>query len=348
VSVAIVFLTAAILARLTCSPAARLARRGGLVATPRRERAGSGHVPLLGGAAVLAGLAGGLIVSALLPHAGFGHAAAWWPPLGLAVGFAAIGGADDRRGLDPSLRLLLEILVAVLALRLACALPGNACPFGGLPILLGALVVTAAANAFNLTDNADGLATGTGALTLLGLAAWAVPGEPRALSVAAAGGLAGFWLVNRPPARLYLGDLGSLAIGGLIGWGLWQRWQSPALGFSSLAIVLAGVLVLGYTLFDPAYAVLRRLARRKAPWIGGVDHPSHDLAALFPGPVGALPFLLVAQALSVAAGTAIGAGRLSSGWAVVGVPIWGGALLAARLGARRRSRAGISPAPPGY
>lgn len=346
-SAAVAFFLAAILSRLACSPLARLAERGGIVAAPRRERAGSGRVPLLGGVAVLAGLAGGLAGYAVLPHVGLRHPAVWALPIGLAAGFALIGGLDDRRGLDPSLRLLLELFVASVALRLACALPGIACPFGGLPILAGALVVTAAANAFNLTDNADGLAAGTGALTLLGLAAWPVPGEPPAFSFAAAGGLAGFWLVNRPPARMYMGDLGSLAIGGLIGLGLWQRWQAPLPGPSSLAIALAGALTLGYTLFDPAYAVLRRLVRRRAPWIGGVDHPSHDLAALVPGWSRALPIVLLAQALSVAIGVAIGIGRLPPAAAIAGVPLWGGLLAAARIGARRRARAGIRPAPPG-
>jgi UDP-GlcNAc:undecaprenyl-phosphate GlcNAc-1-phosphate transferase len=340
VSAAIGFLVAAILARLACSPVARLARRWGIVSAPSRERAGSGRVPLMGGVAVLAGLAGGLVASVPV-------ASACLLPIGLAAGFAAIGGIDDRRGLDPALRLLLEILVASIALRLACAAPGIACPFGGLPILAGALVVTAAANAFNLTDNADGLAAGTGALTLLGLALWPVPGEPRALGIAAAGGLAGFWMANRPPARIYLGDLGTLAIGGLIGLGLWQRWQVPAPGRSALAIVLAGALILGYTLFDPVYAVLRRLARRRAPWIGGVDHPSHDLSAFFPGWGRALPAVLVAQALSVAAGVAIGTGRASPAAALVGVPVWGGILAAGRVGARRRSRAGDDRAPAG-
>jgi UDP-GlcNAc:undecaprenyl-phosphate GlcNAc-1-phosphate transferase len=343
VSAAILFLIAAILARLACSPVAHLARRWGIVSAPSRDRAGSGRVPLLGGVAVLAGLAGGWVASVLLADTGMRQPGGWWLPIGLAVGFGAIGGVDDRRGLDPALRLLLEIFGASIALRLACAAPGIACPFGGLPILGGALVVTAAANAFNLTDNADGLAAGTGALTLLGLACWPVPGEPRALGIAAAGGLAGFWMVNRPPARIYLGDLGSLAIGGLMGLGLWQRWMFPPPGRSSLAIVLAGALILGYTLFDPAYAVLRRLARRRAPWIGGVDHPSHDLAALFPGWGRALAILLLAQALSVAAGLAIAVAGAPPVVALVGIAIWVGIFVAARAGARRRSRAGIGP-----
>lgn len=346
-SAAIPFLIATILARLACSPVARLARRWGIVSAPSRDRAGSGRVPLLGGVAVLAGLAGGLIVSVLLAGTGVQPPGGWRLPIGLAAGFAAIGGIDDRRGLDPGLRLLLEIFVASIALRLACAAPGIACPFGGLPILGGALVVTAAANAFNLTDNADGLAAGTGALTLLGLACWPALGEPGALGFAAAGGLAGFWLANRPPARIYLGDLGSLAIGGLIGLGLWQRWLIPHPGRPSLAIVLAGALTLGYTLFDPAYAVLRRLARRRAPWIGGVDHPSHDLAALFSDRGRALAIILPAQAVSVAAGLAIAVAGAPPAVALAAIAIWAGVFVAARAGARRRSRAGIGAVPTG-
>jgi UDP-GlcNAc:undecaprenyl-phosphate GlcNAc-1-phosphate transferase len=343
---ALVFVSAALLALLAGVPAARLARRWGLVSAPNPERAGPGGIPLLGGPAVLAGLAGGLGVAALLGGSDLRHPAYWLLPVGLAVGFGVIGGIDDRRGLDPVLRLLLETLVASIVLRLGCVMTGGACPLGGLSVLVGALVVTAAANAFNLADNADGLAAGVGTITLVGLAFWPTPGDPAALWFAAAGATGGLWLFNRPPARIYLGDFGSLAVGGMIGYGLWQRWLAPPPGRSLLTTMLALALLLGYTLFDPAYAVLRRLLAHRAPWVGGVDHPSHDLAARLPSWNWGLAGVLLAQGISVAVGTAIGSAGAPIAVAFAAMLVWAGLFAIAHVGARSRTRAGIQ-SPPG-
>jgi UDP-GlcNAc:undecaprenyl-phosphate/decaprenyl-phosphate GlcNAc-1-phosphate transferase len=335
----LLFASAAILTVLASFPAARLARARGMVSAPGTGRAGPGGVPLLGGLAVVAGLLGAALLAVVLGMPGARPLAAWAPALALLAGFALIGAVDDRRGLDPFTRLLGEILVAAVALRLACMLVGGPCARGPFTILLGALALTAAANAYNLTDNADGVAAGTGLLTLLALALMQVPGVPGALWPAAAGALFGFLLLNRPPARIYLGDLGSLAAGGLIGLGLWQRWiAAPAP--SPLREALALLLALGYTAFDPVYAVARRALAGRAPWVGGCDHPSHDLAALTRSRPAALSCILLAHAISVAGALALARGR------PLGPPIaaaaigWTALFAAARIGARRRAGTG--------
>jgi UDP-GlcNAc:undecaprenyl-phosphate GlcNAc-1-phosphate transferase len=326
-------LAAAAISRLACAPAAALARRWGMLSAPSAQRAGTGRVPLLGGLAVVAGLIGGLAAATAL---GAPAAAAWLPPVALLAAYGLIGGLDDRRGLDPATRLLLEIFAATLALRLGCLLGGDACALRGLSLLAGALAITAAANAVNLTDNADGLASGAGALTLAGLALWPAPGGAGAVWPSAAGALLGLWLVNRPPARIYLGDLGALAVGGVIGYGVWQRWLVAPPGPAGAGEAGGLILLLGYTVFDPTYAVLRRLRARRAPWVGGVDHPSHDLAALLPGRGRALAVLLAAHAVSVAAGLALARGRAPAAAVAAGLAAWTVVLTLARIGARRR------------
>ena len=85
------------------------------------------------------------------------------------------------------------------------------------------LVIVATANAVNITDGLDGLATGSALAAVLAIGvitACCVTGPQRELIVVAgalAGGLIGFWPWNRHPARVFMGNTGSLAVGGLLG-----------------------------------------------------------------------------------------------------------------------------------
>jgi UDP-N-acetylmuramyl pentapeptide phosphotransferase/UDP-N-acetylglucosamine-1-phosphate transferase len=203
-----------------------LALRRGWVSRAVAQRAGPGGIPVAGGLAILLAMAAGCLGSALLgavPCGGGAHLAG----IGvLLAGFALVGLGDDCRSLSPWGRLAAEALLAATAAALLSAgMPAGAGdPAGasggragwGHPVFLAAAMV-AGANAFNLVDNSDGLAAGMGALSFAGLAWMGV--EPLLFGSAAAA-LAGFWLLNRPPARLYLGDHGTLPLGGLLGLGL--------------------------------------------------------------------------------------------------------------------------------
>ncbi len=97
-------------------------------------------------------------------------------------------------------------------------------PLGiSLPIGLGflglaAFVVAAQSNAVNLTDGMDGLAAGTCAIALLSMAVIVAPQDPSLMVVAAcmSGGCMGFLGHNHNPARVFMGDTGSLALGGML------------------------------------------------------------------------------------------------------------------------------------
>ena len=155
--------------------------------------------------------------------------------------FMAIGAIDDWRsltrqtntGLTPRGKLLLQAGLAVLFLAWAAAggwLGGGAAgdvslPFGwilplGLLIWpLGLFVFLAESNATNLTDGLDGLAAGCGAIVFTGLGLQLMlrgnDGDPAlaAFCVAMAGCWLGFLSQNRHPARVFMGDTGSLAMG---------------------------------------------------------------------------------------------------------------------------------------
>ena len=159
-------------------------------------------------------------------------------PIGLVtLAFMVIGGIDDWRsltkrhntGLTPKGKLLLQALAAGLfllwaglhgAIPTAIALPwGWLLPIGLLIWPLGLFVFLAESNATNLTDGLDGLAAGVGAIVLVGLSLQLMlrgnGGDPAlaGYGAALAGAWLGFLLHNRHPARVFMGDTGSLAMG---------------------------------------------------------------------------------------------------------------------------------------
>src|ERR1700712_2691769 len=176
-----------------------------------------------------------------------------WACLAVTLGFGAIGFMDDydkvkkgsHKGVSGRVRLLLEFIVAGIAAYIIVSqistnlyipfLSGRAIPLGPLYYVFAAVVMVGAGNAVNLTDGLDGLATmpviiaaGTFAIIayLAGRVDYAhyvgIPHVPRAgeLAILCAGimgaGLAFLWF-NAPPAAVFMGDTGSLALGGALG-----------------------------------------------------------------------------------------------------------------------------------
>src|SRR5258708_23637105 len=139
-------------------------------------------------------------------------------------------------------------------------------------------------NAINLLDNMDGLAAGVSAIAALALAA-IFPGELGPLVyvlVAVGGALLGFLVWNRHPARIFMGNCGSLAVGGIL-----AACATLAVTRSGSEVAAATAAGLGLILpiFDTTFViVLRRLAGRGTTR-GNIDHTSHRLvSAGFSGP----------------------------------------------------------------
>ena len=155
--------------------------------------------------------------------------------LTLAYGF--IGWIDDwqvlqrrsNKGISPRMKLALQIgfSIAFCAWAMASqpaevtnlALPfGILLPLGILFWPLAGFTMVAESNATNLTDGVDGLMGGTGAIALLGLGGLIAPNYPELMVFCAAmsGACVGFLTHNRNPARVFMGDTGSLALGGAL------------------------------------------------------------------------------------------------------------------------------------
>jgi phospho-N-acetylmuramoyl-pentapeptide-transferase len=156
----------------------------------------------------------------------------------LTLAYGAIGWLDDwqvlrlrsNKGISPKTKLFLQIILAVLfclwmlttqpATITTVALPlGMALPLGLLFWPLAGFVLVAESNATNLTDGLDGLMGGTGAIAFWGFAAVTAPTHPDLMVFCAAmsGACLGFLLHNRNPAKVFMGDTGSLALGAALG-----------------------------------------------------------------------------------------------------------------------------------
>lgn len=155
----------------------------------------------------------------------------------LTLAYGWIGWLDDwqilrrksNKGISPRMKLMLQIGFGVLfCLWLAWSQPATittiALPFGfvlPLGILFWAVatfVLVAESNATNLTDGLDGLAGGTTAIALLGLGAITSSANPELMVFCAcmSGSCLGFLAHNRNPAKVFMGDTGSLALGGAL------------------------------------------------------------------------------------------------------------------------------------
>ena len=220
-------------------------------------------VPRTGGIAVM------LAVLVSVPFAGTSALL----PLGLAVALGVVSFVDDLRGVPTPLRLGLHLLAAV-------ALVAAEVRAHWLELVVLALAVAWITNLFNFMDGSDGLA---GGMALIGFSVYALAadaaGHPAlvAASVALAGAAAAFLALNFHPARIFLGDVGSIPLGflaaafGLVGWrdGAWPLWFP--------------LLVFGVFIGDATLTLLKRLARGERVWRAHREHYYQRLVQLGAG-----------------------------------------------------------------
>jgi len=210
-------------------------------------------VPRTGGIAVLAAAGASLA---------FG-AAALWPALALALCLAAISFIDDLYGMPALARFAVHLAAAAVLVWYVLS------PMNAVAMLAIVLAVGWITNLYNFMDGSDGLA---GGMAVIGFGAYALAaalageGATCAAALAIAAGAAGFLCHNFPPARIFLGDVGSIPLGflagalGVIGWrnDLWPLWFP--------------LLVFGPFIGDATVTLLKRLAGRQRVWEAHRDH----------------------------------------------------------------------------
>jgi UDP-GlcNAc:undecaprenyl-phosphate GlcNAc-1-phosphate transferase len=258
-------------AALAITPvAARVARRYDIQDRPAPNKFHQRPTPYLGGAAVLLGLLVGPTV-----------VGGWQGQLvavaGGAVAMFALGLVDDVRTVRPGTKVAVQA-AAALGLWVAGVRGGL---FGNLADLPFTIVwVVAVTNALNLLDNMDGVLSGVAAISAFAFFAIAAAEGHylvASLALAVAASSLGFLRYNFPPARIFLGDAGSLTLGFLLAAiGL----KLDLVGPSGLARCAIPVLILGVPLFDTGLVVIARVLGRRPILLGSLDHTSHRLAAL--------------------------------------------------------------------
>jgi UDP-GlcNAc:undecaprenyl-phosphate/decaprenyl-phosphate GlcNAc-1-phosphate transferase len=262
------FAVAAGLVQLTVPIAIRLAVATGFLDHPVGYKQHGRSTPYLGGLAVMA---------AVVPVAlALGGGSDVLIIATCAVALCAVGAIDDKAHLGPGVRVLAEFAAAFALWRsdLGWLLwDGNV-----LDLALTTLWVVGLVNAFNLMDNIDGAAGTVGAVSAAGVGLLAATqGETAiaAMSFALAGACTGFLRFNLArPAKVFLGDGGSMPIGFVVAAGL---TAIPATDGFGTAAVFAVVPLVGLVVLDTTLVVFSRLRRGAGLFTGGRDHLTHRL-----------------------------------------------------------------------
>lgn len=194
----------------------------------------------------------------------------------------ALGLIDDYRGVSPRVKLLVQGAAAGLLVWSGT----TATVFMQAPWIGGAITIiwiVAVTNAFNLLDNMDGLSAGVAAVSGALLLVVALQGEQiflAAFLVIFIGALLGFLPYNFPPARLFMGDAGSLFIGYILAALTVTGTYYNGRANENLYAVCTPILILGVPLFDTASVICIRLANGKSIFQGDTNHFSHRLVRL--------------------------------------------------------------------
>lgn len=230
------------------------------------------------------------------------------PVLAAAAGLIAVSWMDDRRSRPALFRLAAQIAAVAVGLT---ALPGHDLVFQGwLPLWADRLAAGFCwlwfVNLFNFMDGIDGLAGSEAASIGAGLALVSVMAGlgfvPLWLALATVGAALGFLGWNWHPARVFMGDVGSVPLGYLLGWLL--------LGAAGAGEWAAALLVPLYFLADATFTLLRRLAAGKRIWQPHREHIYQRAVQAGRSHSGVVLRVLVANACLVA----LAAASVTVGW----------------------------------
>lgn len=244
-----------------------------------------------------------------------------------ALFLAAVSLLDDVRSLPIEVRLPAHFLAAGVAVLVL----GASSSLGWIEALTAALAIAWMANLFNFMDGTDGLA---GGMAAIGFATLAIAARDAAglglFALALASASAGFLLHNFPPARVFMGDAGSVPLGFLAGAlgaygfaaGVWPAWF-PLLVFSPFIV-------------DATVTLLRRLLRRERVWKA---HREHAYQRLVLGGWSRRRLALSAYALmSAAAASALAARELGGRTPYAIIALWLATYLVLLAGIERRCK----------
>jgi UDP-GlcNAc:undecaprenyl-phosphate GlcNAc-1-phosphate transferase len=306
-------LTAAVITFLLTGPVRVLAVRLGAVAWPRGRDVHSTPTPRWGGLAMLGGVLGGVLLAYQLPalRLAFGYSDEVVGALVAAVVLGIVGVLDDRFELDAITKLAGQTTAAGLLVLAGVQWLAFWIPWGGSGtgvtgsflilgqeqgVLLTVVLTVALVNAMNFVDGLDGLAAGIGLIAATAMAVFTIglvkvngndPGaySPALLAVVLAGACLGFLPHNFNPARIFMGDSGSMLIGLMLAAATTSASERiPVTDGTSatdvlalFAPILAGAAVAFVPVLDLLMAVVRRTRAGTSPFSPDKMHLHHRL-----------------------------------------------------------------------
>jgi UDP-GlcNAc:undecaprenyl-phosphate/decaprenyl-phosphate GlcNAc-1-phosphate transferase len=253
-------------------------------------------MPYLGGVAIFLAFAVPVIAAKLIMHQTF-HGV-----IGILAGAALmmiVGLVDDVKNLTPYAKLVMQLIVAFLIMKAGIHIrfmENNLVNYA-----FTVLWVVGISNAMNLLDIMDGLAAGVAAVAALAFFAVSMmAGRVNDMipAIALFGAAAAFLVYNKPPAKIYMGDAGSLFLGFMMA----VLALNESYSRTNVVAVLSPVLILGVPIFDTFLVMMIRIGKGKLPIYGSNDHTAQRLVMLgMSKPMAVLFLVCVTAALSALA-----------------------------------------------
>jgi UDP-GlcNAc:undecaprenyl-phosphate/decaprenyl-phosphate GlcNAc-1-phosphate transferase len=286
------FVALAVSATLT-PLAARFAWRVGAVDIPRERGLAQRQTPLLGGLAILLAV---LVAAAIfMPDEirlartvgarGPGGTVDTWGVVAGACVIAIVGAIDDARELRPLVKLVGQIVAAVIAVRAGAVVTDVTLPFVG-PLqfpntggLLTVIWLVGLMNVVNFSDGVDGLAAGLCTIDGVAFAIIAFTLHVSAAGVLAAltaGAALGFLFHNFYPASVFMGDSGANLLGYLLG----VAAVVGSLKTNAVVALVVPLIILAIPFLDTGFVVAKRLKYRRKPWSADANHFHHRMARI--------------------------------------------------------------------
>ena len=276
-------LVAFLVAYVMTPPVKSFAERVGAIDVPKDGRRVHDHpIPRMGGLAIFFGFV--LAVLLFVPVT--------TQVMGLLLGaviIAVMGAVDDIVSLRPIVKLLGQILAAVVAIRCGIVFdtisnpnilsPETFISIGWLSVPLTLLWIVGCTNAVNLIDGLDGLAVGVSAissLTMFVVSLYVADPMISIMLAALVGACLGFLPYNLNPAKIFMGDVGSQLLGFILAtvsiMGLFK--------FHAIITLIVPVLALAVPLTDTIFAFCRRILHGQSPFKADRGHLHHRLLAM--------------------------------------------------------------------
>ncbi|UOE93818.1 MraY family glycosyltransferase [Alkalihalobacillus sp. LMS39] len=258
----------------------KVANRFQIVDKPNKRNVHKTPVPSLGGLAIIAGTAAGLIYLNLdYPFL--------FPVIIGAIIIIVTGVLDDKFNVSAKIKFTLQLVAASVVVASGIMIKSIDLPFiGGIELgvfsyIISVLWIVGVTNSINLIDGLDGLAGGVAIIAISSIVVMAIidPGNHLfiiSLSVLLIGSTLGFLCFNFHPAKIFMGDTGALFLGYSIA-------VISILGlFKSVTVfsLLIPIIILAVPIFDTVFAIIRRTLNKQKIYIADKGHLHHCLLAM--------------------------------------------------------------------